>query len=45
MYNDVVKFIEACDQEKTLDNVKLYDKLIREEYDEYVDPSKMIGEL
>ena len=36
MYNDVVKFIEACDQEKTLDNVKLYDKLIREEYDEYV---------
>ena len=36
MYNDVVKFIEACDQEKTLDIVKLYDKLIREEYDEYV---------
>jgi predicted HAD superfamily Cof-like phosphohydrolase len=36
MYNDVVKFIEACDQEKTSDNVKLYDKLIREEYDEYV---------
>ena len=33
---NVVKFIEACDQEKTLDNVKLYDKLIREEYDEYV---------
>jgi len=36
MYNDVVKFIEACDQAKTPENAKLYDKLIREEFDEYV---------
>ena len=36
MYNDVVKFIEACDQPKTPENAKLYDKLIREEFDEYV---------
>jgi predicted HAD superfamily Cof-like phosphohydrolase len=36
MYNDVVKFIEACEQPKTPENAKLYDKLIREEFDEYV---------
>jgi len=36
MYNDVVKFIEACDQPKTPENAKLYDNLIREEFDEYV---------
>jgi predicted HAD superfamily Cof-like phosphohydrolase len=36
MYNDVVKFIEACDQPKTPENAKLYDSLIREEFDEYV---------
>ena len=37
MYNDVVKFIEACDQEKTVENVGLYANLINEEYDEFCD--------
>jgi predicted HAD superfamily Cof-like phosphohydrolase len=36
MYNDVVKFIEACDQAKTQDNAKLYVKLITEEYMEFL---------
>jgi len=36
MYNDVVKFIEACDQERNLDNVQLYRRLISEEYEEYL---------
>jgi predicted HAD superfamily Cof-like phosphohydrolase len=35
MYNDVVKFIEACDQEKTLSNQVLYANLIDEEYEEF----------
>ena len=35
MYNDVVKFIEACDQEKTKNNQQLYNALIGEEYDEF----------
>jgi predicted HAD superfamily Cof-like phosphohydrolase len=35
MYNDVVKFIEACDQERNGDNVYLYRGLIAEEYDEF----------
>lgn len=34
MNNDVVKFIEACDQQKTLENSNLYLKLITEEYQE-----------
>ena len=36
MYNDVVKFIEACDQEKNSDNVALYAGLINEEYKEFI---------
>jgi predicted HAD superfamily Cof-like phosphohydrolase len=36
MYNDVVKFIEACDQPKTEDNQSLYANLIQEEYEEFV---------
>lgn len=36
MYNDVVKFIEACEQEKTVENAHLYQKLIREEFDEFI---------
>ena len=36
MYNDVVKFIEACDQEKNSDNVALYASLINEEYKEFI---------
>ena len=35
MYNDVVKFIEACDQPRTKENATLYYTLIREEFDEY----------
>ena len=34
MYNDVVKFIQACDQERNLGNSNLYLKLINEEYQE-----------
>jgi predicted HAD superfamily Cof-like phosphohydrolase len=34
--NDVVKFIEACDQERNEKNVLLYKNLIREEFDEFV---------
>jgi predicted HAD superfamily Cof-like phosphohydrolase len=37
MYNDVVKFIEACDQECSPENVHLYRGLIAEEYDEFCD--------
>ena len=36
MYNDVVKFIEACDQEANAKNTELYQKLIREEFDEFI---------
>ena len=36
MNNDVVKFIEACDQEPNAKNIELYQKLIREEFDEFV---------
>lgn len=36
MYNDVVKFIEACEQERNLENIQLYQKLIREEFDEFM---------
>ena len=35
MYNDVLTFIKACDQEQNGDNAKLYDKLIKEEFNEY----------
>jgi predicted HAD superfamily Cof-like phosphohydrolase len=37
MYNDVVKFIEACDQEKNKDNANLYRQLVNEEYSEFTD--------
>lgn len=36
MYNDVVKFIEACDQARTEDNQWLYANLIDEEYKEFI---------
>ena len=36
MYNDVVKFIEACDQERNDKNVLLYKNLVREEFDEFI---------
>jgi predicted house-cleaning noncanonical NTP pyrophosphatase (MazG superfamily) len=45
MYNDVVKFIEACDQPKTLANAQLYSKLICEEYEEFIDAKNNVEEL
>ena len=35
MYNDVCKFIDACDQESSAKNVKLYKTLIDEEVGEF----------
>ena len=37
MYNDVVKFIEACDQDRNVENVLLYYDLIKEEYAEFLE--------
>jgi hypothetical protein len=45
MYNDVVKFIEACDQPKTEDNAKLYTTLITEEYGEFIGSDNEVEEL
>jgi len=45
MYNDVVKFIEACDQEKTSKNAGLYVKLIAEEYGEFLEADYDVDEL
>jgi predicted HAD superfamily Cof-like phosphohydrolase len=36
VYNDVKTFIEACEQEVNAKNAELYQKLIREEFDEFV---------
>ena len=32
---DVAVFLKACDQEKTPENVELYSKLIKEEFEEF----------
>ena len=45
MYDDVKKFIEACDQEKTTENTILYHNLIREEFTEYVEAPDDVQEL
>ena len=45
MYNDVVKFIEACDQEKNWDNEALYIDLIEEEYNEFMDAKTKVEDL
>lgn len=45
MYSDVVKFIDACDQEKNYDNVMLYDALIKEEYDEFINADTRTEDL
>lgn len=37
MYKDVVTFIEACDQEQNQNNAKLYERLINEEYNEFLE--------
>lgn len=36
MNNDVVKFIEACEQERNENNILLYKNLVREEFDEFI---------
>ena len=45
MYNDVKTFIEACDQERNAKNANLYDNLIHEEYQEYLDANYDVEEL
>ncbi len=37
MVHDVVRFIQACEQVRTPANIELYDKLIHEEFGEYID--------
>ena len=36
MYYDVLNFAQACDQEPTKENIELYRKLIKEEYEEFL---------
>jgi predicted HAD superfamily Cof-like phosphohydrolase len=45
MYNDVVKFIEACDQEKSLSNSSLYRNLIAEEFNEFIQANNKNDEI
>ena len=45
MYNDVVKFIEACDQERNEKNTLLYADLIKEEYTEFWDAEAVSDEV
>jgi len=45
MYNDVVKFIEACDQEKSLSNASLYRNLIVEEFNEFIQANNKNDEV
>ena len=45
MNNDVVKFIDACDQLPSIENVSLYRNLINEEYWEFQDAIKANDEV
>jgi predicted HAD superfamily Cof-like phosphohydrolase len=45
MYDDVRRFIEACEQEKNVENCILYHNLIKEEYTEYIEASEDVEEL
>ena len=45
MNNDVVKFIDACDQLPSIENVSLYRNLINEEYWEFQDAIKASDEV
>ena len=45
MYNDVVKFIEACDQEKSVSNSSLYRNLIAEEFNEFIQANNKNDEI
>ena len=40
MNNDVVKFIDACDQVSSIENISLYRNLINEEFWEFQDAIK-----
>ena len=44
-YNDVTKFILACDQERTEANRHLYQKLIVEEFWEFMDGYKKADKI
>ena len=37
MHNDVLTFLNACDQKPSDDNIDLYYELISEEYDEFLE--------
>lgn len=45
MRNDVKIFLDACDQEQSVENAKLYSKLITEEYNEFVEAKNDIEKL
>lgn len=45
MYNDVVKFIEACEQKPSVQMYELYDKLIEEEYTEFIESDSDVEKL
>ena len=45
MYNDVVKFIEACDQIVSEGNASLYRNLIAEEFNEFIQENNKNKEI
>ena len=45
MYDDVKTFIEACEQERNIDNVFLYSNLIDEEYHEFCNAQSNVDSL
>jgi predicted HAD superfamily Cof-like phosphohydrolase len=45
MYNDVVTFIEACDQKPSEENSKLYSNLITEEFTEFTEAYEQNDEV
>ena len=42
---DVLTFLNACDQEPSMDNINLYFKLIQEEYEEFLHAHDKVEEL
>ena len=42
---DVLTFLNACDQEPSMDNINLYFKLIEEEYQEFLHSKDKVEEL
>jgi predicted HAD superfamily Cof-like phosphohydrolase len=45
MYKDVIEFIKACDQERNENNIRLYFKLINEEYNEFINANNDVETL